>query len=156
MAHAKRLREIPPARQESCAAIRRLEQQLAVESAVGFLTGDFDDLTGPRWTDNLRWLDYQRQYLQRLEVEPYRRWSGGFSCLAFVLVGAPLAMRLRTADLMTTFGICFLPVLLIYYPLFAYGLDRAKDGALPPYCVWLGNLVCAVIGLWLLRRVNRY
>ncbi len=149
------MRQIPGARQVRDADLRRREQQLAVDCAVDFLLGDFDELQGPRWTENLRWLDSQRQYLHRLEVEPYRRWSGGFSCLAFALLGAPLAIRLRNADVMTTFGICFLPILLVYYPLFAYGLDRAKDGALPPYCVWLGNLVCAAIGWWLLRRVVR-
>jgi lipopolysaccharide export system permease protein len=151
-----RLYEIPSARQNRYAEIQRLEQQLAVDSAIAYLMGDFDDLTGASWTERLRWLDSQRQYLHRLDVEPYRRWSGGFSCLAFVLVGAPLAIRLRTADLMTTFGICFLPILLVYYPLFACGLDRAKDGVLPPYCVWLGNLICALIGGWLLRWVARH
>ena len=101
-------------------------------------------------------MEGQRQRLHRLETEPFRRWASGFSCLAFVMVGAPLAIRLRNSDLMTTFGICFLPILIVYYPLFAYGLDRAKNGALPPYCVWLGNVVCLAIGAWLLRKVSRY
>jgi lipopolysaccharide export system permease protein len=144
------------ATQEQRKQIRRSEQSLAADAAEQLLTGDFAALTDAHWGARLRDLKGQRQRLHRLETEPYRRWASGFSCLAFVMVGAPLAIRLKNSDLMTTFGICFLPILIVYYPLFAYGLDRAKNGALPPYCVWLGNLVCLAIGAWLLRKVSRY
>jgi lipopolysaccharide export system permease protein len=120
------------------------------------LVGDFASLRDASWKTRFQDLDGQWQRLHRLETEPFRRWASGFSCLAFVMVGAPLAIRLRNSDLMTTFGICFLPILIVYYPLFAYGLDRAKNGSLPPSFVWLGNLVCLGIGAWFLRRVNRY
>jgi lipopolysaccharide export system permease protein len=98
----------------------------------------------------------QQQRLHRLETEPHRRWASGFSCLSFVLVGVPLAVRLRNADYFTTFGICFLPILILYYPLFMIGLDGAKNGRLPPYSVWLGNLVCVVVGSLLYRGVVRH
>ena len=55
----------------------------------------------------------------------------------------------------TTFFRCFCPILLIYYPFFAFGLDQAKAGEVPPYTVWAGNLVLALIGVWLLRKVIR-
>jgi lipopolysaccharide export system permease protein len=151
-----RLGLVGGAAQEQRKQIRRSEQSLAADAAEQLLTGDFAALTDAHWGARLRDLEGQRQRLHRLETEPYRRWASGFSCLAFVMVGAPLAIRLKNSDLMTTFGICFLPILIVYYPLFAYGLDRAKNGALPPYCVWLGNLVCLAIGAWLLRKVSRY
>ncbi|WP_246109526.1 LptF/LptG family permease [Roseimaritima multifibrata] len=94
--------------------------------------------------------------LIRLRTEPWRRWAGGFSCLCFVIVGAPLGMIARTADYWTTFGMCFLPILLLYYPLFIFGLDEAKDGNLPPYAVWLGNVVLLGVGLLLIQRVRRH
>lgn len=147
---------VPAARQAQRARIERREQALAVEAGYQLATGDFASLTDARWSDHFHGLERDRQRLHRLETEPFRRWASGFSCLAFVMVGVPLAIRLKNADLMTTFGICFLPILIVYYPLFAYGLDRAKDGALPPYCVWLGNIVCMSVGAWLLRQVVRY
>ena len=55
-----------------------------------------------------------------------------------------------------TFAICFFPILLVYYPLLAFGLDRAKSGELPPYMVWLGNIVLGLIGIFLYRRMVRY
>ena len=80
----------------------------------------------------------------------------GFSCFFFVWLGIPLAINMRSADYWTSFGACFLPILLIYYPLFALGLDRAKNGMWPAYSVWLGNLVLFAFGLWLLRKVYRH
>ena len=37
-------------------------------------------------------------------------------------------------------------------PLLAISLDRAKAGALPPYCIWVGNMILAAIGWWLFRK----
>ena len=65
-------------------------------------------------------------------------------------------MIARASDYWTTFGRCFLPTLLMYYPLFILGLNQAKDAAIPPYGVWLGNVVLGAIGLILVARVRRY
>jgi lipopolysaccharide export system permease protein len=73
-----------------------------------------------------------------------------------VLVGAPMAIRLKHAEFLAIFFVCFLPILLVYYPLLAVSVDQAKDGAFPPPAVWAGNVVLALWGLWLLRRVIRY
>ena len=72
------------------------------------------------------------------------------------MVGGPLAMIAKTNDYWTTFGMCFLPTLLVYYPLFIVGLEQAKDGNVPPHGVWLGNVVLAGIGMMLMMRVRRY
>ncbi len=150
------LRLIAGASQQQRKRIVHVERSLAIDAAHQLMTGDFERLTDAAWRERWRQLERARQRLHRLETEPCRRWASGFSCLAFVMLGAPLAIRLKNSDLMTTFGVCFLPILILYYPLFAFGLDRAKNGALPPYFVWLGNLVCFAIGLWLLRKIARY
>ena len=73
-----------------------------------------------------------------------------------MLIGAPMAIRLRHAEFLAIFFVCFLPILVVYYPLMAVSVDQAKDGVLPPPAVWLGNVVLALWGVWLLRRVIRY
>ena len=88
--------------------------------------------------------------------EPYRRWSNGFSCLGFVLIGAPMAIRRRHGEFWGSFFICFLPILLIYYPMLVGCVDWAKDGVIPPPAVWLGDIVLAIVGAWLMRRVIRF
>lgn len=136
--------------------ILQQEQKLAAEAALQLMSGEFTDLTTVDWQDEEKKLVTSKTRLSRLHTEPWRRWANGFSCLAFVMVGAPLAVRIRSADVWTSFLCCFAPILVGYYPLLAYGVDLAKSGELPPCCVWLGNLVLFAVGYWMLQRVQRY
>jgi len=136
--------------------IKQLQQECAVVAAYQMLTGDMAGLTSAEWDSHNSRLGGARYRLHRLQTVPWRRWANGFSCLFFVMVGTPLAIRMRNRDLWTSFAVCFLPILIVYYPLLAYGVDRAKSGDLPPYSVWLGNVILAIAGLWLMRRILRY
>ncbi len=134
-----------------------LEQQSATSAAFQMMTGAFTDLADDSsWDVRRGRIKNARDRLRRLRLEPWRRWANGFSCFFFVLLGAPLAIRMRTTNFFTTFAACFLPILLVYYPLLAFAVDRSKDGAVPPYTVWLGNLVLLAAGFLMLRRVIRY
>ena len=67
-----------------------------------------------------------------------------------------MAIRRRKGEFLTSFFLCFLPILIVYYPLLAYGIDGAKNGTVPPEAVWAGNLLLLAWGAWLLRNVVRY
>ena len=136
--------------------IDAFRQGLATRAAYEMLNGDFGLLTGPEWDTRYRELKEMQDRLHRLRTEPYRRWSTGFSCLFFVWVGAPLAIRLRNRDFLTSFFLCFAPILGVYYPALMWTIDGAKNGSFPPYAVWVGNLLLLAWGGWLLRRVIRY
>lgn len=130
--------------------------QLAAHTGFAILTSRVDAIAGPSGKSMIARIDASKRRLTKLRIEPWRRWAEGFSCFFFVLIGAPLAMIAKTSDYWTTFGRCFLPTLLLYYPLFILGLNQAKDGLIPPYGVWLGNVALAAIGLILVNRVRRY
>ncbi|MBM3998102.1 MAG: YjgP/YjgQ family permease [Planctomycetes bacterium] len=130
--------------------------RLAVDAAYQMASGNFDRLRAPHWRPEYQAIENQHGRLNRLHMEPWRRWAAGFSCLFFAMVGVPLAILLRNADFWTSFGACFLPILILYYPLFMAGMDRAKAGAVPPFAVWAGNIVLLVVGTFLLRRVLRH
>ncbi|MCX7425794.1 MAG: LptF/LptG family permease [Planctomycetia bacterium] len=138
------------------AAIERCKKTQAAQAACQMLCGDFETLTGDEWKTNAAVLRDAENRLCRLEAEPHRRWAAGFSCLCFAFVGAPMAIRLRNRDLLTSFFLCFLPILIVYYPLLVVGIDGAKDGRLPPWSVWAGNILLLLWGAYLLRRVLRY
>jgi len=138
------------------AEILRLQQALAAEAGFDLLSGNLDALNSSAWESKRFALVDAQSRLNRLRTEPWRRWASGFSCLAFVMLGAPLAIRFRNSDYISTFGMCFVPILIGYYPLLMYGIDQSKSGNLPPYSVWLANLVCGGIGLLFIRRVIRY
>jgi lipopolysaccharide export system permease protein len=130
--------------------------ELAAKAALAMMTGNFAELAGGEWNTEDIEKKTKQQKVFRLQTEPHRRMSNGFSCFCFALIGAPLAIRLRNADLMTSFFLCFMPILLVYYPLLAFGVDMAKNGTLPPYSVWVGNIILIFAGLWMMRRVVRY
>jgi lipopolysaccharide export system permease protein len=130
--------------------------QLAAHTGFAILTSRPETIAGSSGQSMIARIEASRRRLTKLRIEPWRRWAEGFSCFFFVLIGAPLAMIARTSDYWTTFGRCFLPTLLLYYPLFILGLNQAKDGAIPPYGVWLGNVALGAIGSVLVNRVRRY
>ena len=136
--------------------IERLEQQQAAGAAFALTGGDFLRLVGPAAAGRMDTLSQARSNLHRMRTEPPRRWANGFSCLCFAMIGVPMAILRRHSDIWATFFVCFLPILVIYYPLMMFAVDRAKAGALPPATVWLGNVVLMLWGAWLFRRVYRY
>ena len=136
--------------------IDEMERALAAQSALALVTGQLQDLSEAAWKSKRKQLADARGRLHRLRTEPWRRWANGFSTLAFVLIGAPLAILLKRADVMTRFGMSFLPILLSYYPLLMGCCDRAKAGSMPPYIVWIPNLILCGVGAWLMKKVVRY
>jgi lipopolysaccharide export system permease protein len=92
----------------------------------------------------------------RLKTEPYRRWSNGFTCLCFTLIGIPVAMLWRHADVLTNFFVCFLPILAVYYPLLMLGENLTTGGTLPPIFFWMGNVLLTLPAVALLRWINRH
>lgn len=147
---------LPEETRQQEAKIARFIQHRSVKAATELLVGDFAALDGVETRTETEILKNHRSTLARLRTEPYRRWSSAFSCLCFALIGAPLAIWWRYGDPLASFMVSFAPILLVYYPLLALGVEQAKDGRLPPICVWLGNLILAVWGGWLMRRVIRY
>ncbi len=149
------LRELGKEKRKQREDISRLQEEIATRAAMGMATGRFD------WTNDevamtaLGQMDGGFSRVTRLAVEPWRRWALGFTCLLFVWVGIPLSIWMRSADHWTSFGVVFLPILLVFFPVFAIGLENAKDGQWPPISVWLGNLVLLICGAYWLRRVYR-
>jgi lipopolysaccharide export system permease protein len=94
--------------------------------------------------------------IYRLQTEPYRRLSNGFTCLCFVLIGAPVAMLWRHTDVLTNFFVCFLPILAIYYPLLMIGEDLSTSGKLWPISFWTANVTLIIPGIFLLKWVVKH
>jgi lipopolysaccharide export system permease protein len=91
-----------------------------------------------------------------LRTEPYRRWANGFSCLFFALIGTPVAMLRRHADVLTNFFSCFLPILVVYYPLLTLSNTLTTSGLLWPICFWMANAVLVIPAVLLLRQIVRH
>lgn len=150
------LRQLPGEILKQQKLIREMEQTGAAELGFSLSTGDFGRLHQVHWTHHQDQLKNARRHLIRLRLESWRRWSAGFSCLCFVMVGAPLAIWMKSSDFMQVFFFSFGPCVFWYFLPLILVLDRVKAGALPPFALWLPNLVLAVAGLYLIYRVQRY
>jgi len=150
------LSKIGPSIEQQELLIEQIRQEMAASTAYALCTGRMFELSKVSWQRRQNQLHGAQSRLHRLHAEPYRRWANGFSCLCFVMIGAPMAICRRHGEVWGSFFACFLPILIVYYPMLVGCLDAAKDGALPPQAVWLGNLALALWGAWLMRRVIRF
>jgi lipopolysaccharide export system permease protein len=150
------LREIGAAKAAQRELRARMRQEMAADAGYALMTGRLSELSQAAWQPREQQLAASERTLHRLHTEPHRRWTNGFSCLGFVLVGAPMAILMRRGEFWGSFFACFLPILLGYYPMLVGCVDRAKDGAVPPQAVWLGNAALAGVGVILLRKVVKH
>jgi len=92
-----------------------------------------------------------RRRIAAISVEVHKKFSLPAACIVFVLIGAPLGMRVRRAGP----GIAFLSVafFLFYYLCLIGGEELANRLLLPPWIsMWLANMVLGAWGaLWTMR-----
>ena len=99
--------------------------------------------------------DMERKGLLRraagLSVEMHKKFALPVACIVFVLIGAPIGMRVKRAGP----AVAFLSIgfFLFYYVCLIGGEELANRLLLPPWlAMWLANLVLGVVGLDLTAR----
>ena len=97
----------------------------------------------------------ERRAMQRriaeLSVEIHKKFSLPVACIVFVLVGAPLGMRVRRAGPAVAFlSIAFF---IFYWVCLVGGEELARRSLFPPWlAMWLPNLALGAVGIdWTLR-----
>jgi len=79
-----------------------------------------------------------------------------FSCLVFILLGAPLAIITRRREKSINFGIAFV-VVGLYYLLLMGSEALSLQGSANPYIImWLPNIILGIIGTILTYRLCAY
>ena len=93
---------------------------------------------------------------RNVESEYYMRPALAFGCLVFALIGCPVGMMANRADYLSTFVVCFLPTVFLYYPLLLFGGNIGRDGKIPlGVGCWLANITVGLAGLLLTARLLR-
>jgi lipopolysaccharide export system permease protein len=82
-------------------------------------------------------VEHTKRTLRSMLAEVQMRPAIAVGCLCFVLIGCPVGIWASRSDYLSTFVICFLPTIFIYYPILLCGSNLAKDGK-----------ISAVVGLW--------
>lgn len=132
----------------------RNRRRLASTAIFAFLRGDLEETSNPTWKDRVPFEANVVKQENRYRLIVPRVWASGFSCFFFAWVGAPFAIWFNKADYTAAFFTCFLPVLIVYYPLFMFGLEGAKSGVVSPIFAWTGNVALGVVGFWFLKEIH--
>jgi lipopolysaccharide export system permease protein len=148
--------EVLQARREVRAEVDSAKRQLAefvLQLAANNLhqpPAQLDDLN--RFYHNQ--LRQKEQRLAGLDTELCMRPALAFGCLSFVLVGCPVGIWFSKSDYLSAFITCFLPIVLIYYPLQLCSTNLSKDGRVAPIVgLWAANALMAVMALPLFHKL---
>jgi lipopolysaccharide export system permease protein len=135
--HAKLLRLIDTERKRQTIAASLL-------IAAGRLSGP----NGVNWPDvgnayrnEVRW----RRQSCEIQTESHVRVALANGTLVFVLLGAPVGLLFARRDFLSAFITCFVPIIILYYPLVLAGINMGKEGIVGPWIVWAGDLVLGVL-----------
>jgi lipopolysaccharide export system permease protein len=96
-----------------------------------------------------------KRELGELRVEMAQRPALALGCFFFVLIGCPVAIWFQKSDFLSSFVTCFLPIVLIYYPLHMLAMNLGKEAINEHLALWMGNGVLGFAGLVLLWRLGR-
>lgn len=142
-------------RAELADEVEKTTAEIGLRAGLGALNGGVQNL--PQHLKNLHEKLGDREFnLRAIDAEMQMRPALAFGCVFFVLVGCPVGIWLSKSDYLSAFITCFLPIVMVYYPLMLCGSNFAKDGKLhPALAVWMANGTIGFIALVLFRRLLR-
>jgi lipopolysaccharide export system permease protein len=100
---------------------------------------------------------YWEQKLNEYETEKQMRIALACGSFFFVLLGAPVGILFAKGDFLSAFISCFVPIIVLYYPLTLLAVNLGKDGNLnPTIALWGGNTLLAILAGFVLPPIIRH
>ena len=135
-------------------ATERRRQAVAATMWIG--SGRLDRVAWPEV--GVAWLkhaDWGRKVAE-LETERQLRRALALGTFLFLWLGAPVGIFFARRDFLSAFISCFLPIIVVYYPLVLAGVNLAKEGSTTPLIVYTGDAALALVGLIMIRKVRKH
>ncbi len=134
-----------------------MEQRRLIDTALSLTHGDFERLSSPDFNHYRAMIQSSNERITRLNTEIHSRYALSCSCLFFVILGSPFSILQGKKQFLTSFFLCFMPILLLYYPLvlLCINLSKTNENFDPLWTMWSGNLLLLVCGFWAIRRLTR-
>jgi lipopolysaccharide export system permease protein len=147
--------ELIERREKKMEEVDDLSEQITTSSARMLVDGAPTDL--PRHVRQLKTTQKEYRHQARLlYVEMLMRPALSFGCLCFILVGCPIGIMFSRGDYLGAFITCFLPIVIVYYPLVLCGTNMAKEGRFNEIpLVYGADAVVGLAGLALMRTLLR-
>lgn len=144
-------KELLGRRNDLLSEIGQINTEISTVSAAVLLGNHPADL--PQHLRNLKEREkYRRQQIQFIYVEMLMRPALSFGCLCFILVGCPIGIMFSRGDYLGAFITCFLPIVLVYYPLLLCGTNMAKDAKFNEVLLVFASDAVIVLGGMVLFR----
>lgn len=98
-----------------------------------------------------------KQKKNDLETEKHVRVALAAGAFFFVLLGAPVGILFAKRDFLSAFITCFIPIIVLYYPLLVAGINMGKEGVAPHGVVFAGDALLAFLaGFFALPPVRKH
>lgn len=88
----------------------------------------------------------------RLVSETYKRYSFSMACLAFAFIAVPLGIKGRRRE--TSGGLVGSLLIGVGYFMFTVLVDQFESERMALAILWMPNILCVILGLWLFRRAR--
>ncbi|MEZ6059415.1 MAG: LptF/LptG family permease [Planctomycetaceae bacterium] len=132
-------------------------QQQRQQAAMLLMTGDFEQLMGQQ-LESFATQERSQTFMQRrIRTEIHGRFAMAGSCLFFTLLGGPFAVYQARRQFITSFIMCFLPILLVYYPVMFLMGNLSKTGTIEPWwSMWVPNAIILAGAVVVLKKVVQH
>lgn len=92
--------------------------------------------------------------LRSMEYEYQARPALAVGCLIFAVIGCPVGLWFSRSDYLSTFVVCFLPSMILYYSATFAGGGLARDGKVPMLVgVWAADALLGLVAVGLAWRL---
>lgn len=147
--------ELIHARSRFLKAIEEIKVDISLEVARKVMSTAPQDL--PEHIRNLEVrCKHYNELILSLDVEMLMRPALALGCFFFILVGSPVGIWFSKSDYLSSFITCFMPIIIVYYPLMLCGTGMAQKGHVNPVLmVWAADIVMALVGLVLYWRLMK-
>jgi lipopolysaccharide export system permease protein len=103
----------------------------------------------------------ERQVRDELIFSVHAEWNMrpalSIGCLCFALVACPIGIWFSKSDYLSAFITCFLPIVIIYYPLMFCMFDLSRNGRVPPgLTIYNADSLLLLAGIILFHRLARH
>jgi lipopolysaccharide export system permease protein len=126
-------------------------KQQAVAAAAYMALGMPELVNWKNMQSAFRDYDYWQSECKKYETEIQMRQAMAWGSFFFVILGAPVGIIFARRDFLSAFISCFMPIIVVYYPLMLFGVNLGKEGLIPPVLVWAGNIALG-LAAWFWAR----
>ncbi len=128
--------------------LKNEQKKQSIIVSLGLASGMVERVNWPQFqaafVDYHEWKSKTQEHNTEMNLRMAMSWGSFF----FVLLGAPVGILFAKRDFLSAFISCFLPIIILYYPLMLMGVNLGKENIVSPvYALWSGNVLLFVLAV---------